>query len=1486
MWISDVSIRRPVLATMAIVSFMVLGVVSLTRLGIDLFPEVTFPFVMVTTVYPGASPEEAETLVSRPIEDAVSAINGVKRVESHSTESLSRVFIEFHLEVDEQAASAEVREKVASVRYRLPKEIEDPTVARFDISALPIITYAVGSTLPPVEARRMVEDDLKPILEQIEGVAAVDVNGGEVREIHVDLDPGRLEALHLPMSAIAESLAAENLNVPGGKVTSAGRDVSLRTRGEFTRADAIGDVILRSTGGSPVRLRDIARIEDGFEERTSTTRLDGRDAVSFAIRKQAGANTVEISRRVNQALQKVRPQFAALHITPVHDDAEFVLENIRDVRFNIIFGGVMAVLIIFVFMRDWRSTVISALALPTSVIATFFFMWLVGFTINMMTLMALSLVIGILIDDAVVVRENIYRHMEHGEDAMTAAHRGTAEIGLAVMATTFSILAVFLPVGFMTGIVGQFFKSFALTVAFAVAMSLLVAFTLDPMLSSRFVRYISPEERMRTRFGRILESWGRAYDRIDRLYHGLLGRAIRHPWAVVGIATVVFLGSLSSLAFIGTEFMPLEDRGEFDVLLDMPPGTSFDASVAAVADAERLILQRPDIRQVFSTVGTEGEVRRSVLRVKTTRKDERKYDIQVIKDDVRARLAAIPFADVKVARPPMFQGVPNEAPIQVYVRGDDLKELQRVSGEIMHAARRIPGAVDISTTLVGGQPEMVARVNRPFAADMGFSVGTVAMQLRGMVEGIVPTRLRDGSKEYDIRLRLAPEFRNDFARIARAPLYSPTGALVRTGDIVTLEPGVGPARIQREQRRRQARIGIDLQGRSLGDVTADVRHAIAKVQLPPNFEVGFQGDVELMQETAQGIMLALVLAVAFIYIVLASQFDSFAEPLIIMLSLPLAIVGALLLLLVTRQNLGMPAMIGIVMLMGLVTKNAILLVDYTNQARRKGMAVEEAILAAGPVRLRPVLMTTMAMILGMLPSALGRGQGGEFRGPMGLAVIGGLITSTGLTLVLVPCAYLLLARLMERVKVWRRAPSPAVRAAVRVTGVLFVLALLGAFVAAARAFAEPAQAPTSRGSSSARPSPSTVVLTFDQVLQMAMERNEALKISQERYRESQSRVTEARAAFLPSVDLHFLYTPAQDFPLIRIPAGIFGPEEQTFKAAFTRQNIVRIDFTQPIYTGGRLSTGYQIRAAQEDEARLELDRSRQSLRLQVVQAFYAALMNEQGVRVAEENVRLAEHHLSLARTRFEAGTAARLDVLKSEVDLAGARARLIRARSARDISLQTLRTVLSLPPQTPVSLEGTLEQVEAVPSRDALFAALSARPDIRAIGSQREMAARSITLANAEMRPMAAVTGNLQYQEDAFSTLLDTQNRSYQIGVALKIPLFAAPSALARRAAATAQVQQADHAVRAMLDSATLEVESAYSELEAAREIVATQLKAVELAREGLSIAEVSYENGIITAVELSDARLSLMQTEWDLTQAKYAQIVAAAKTKYAAGTL
>ena len=690
-----------------------------------------------------------------------------------------------------------------------------------------------------------------------------------------------------------------------------------------------------------------------------------------------------------------------------------------------------------------------------------------------------------------------------------------------------------------------------------------------------------------------------------------------------------------------------------------------------------------------------------------------------------------------------------------------------------------------------------------------------------------------------------------------------------------MNPEVGPAAIEREQRRRQAKINIELSDRPLGDVTADVDKVMHGITMPPNFEWGFAGDVEMMQEAGAAMGLALVLAMAFIYIVLASQFESFLEPFLIMTSLPLALVGALLALLFTGRHIGMPAMIGVVMLMGLVTKNAILLVDLTNQYVRDGLSVKEAILKAGPVRLRPILMTTIAMILGMLPSALGTGEGSGFRSPISIATIGGLITSTLLTLVVVPVSYLLLARVIERVKALRSSQA-RVPQAVRVAGVVLLVALVGWLLSATSAFAQ-TRAP--------EPKPTQVVsLTFEQALQRALTANEGLKVSQEKVVETQARVQEAKTNFLPQVNLGYWYTPTQRFPTIRIPAGIFGPQEQTFQAAFARENSVQLFINQPIYTGGRLRSIYGISSSSLDASKLELERTRQETEYRVVETFYAALMNERGVAVADEQIRLSEKQLELAKARFESGTVARLDVLQAEVELANAKARRIQTRAQVDASMQALRSVLSLPQTQPLQLNGSLDEPVVGHAREELDEQLPQRPDLRAFDARRDAAEYSSQLAESEWKPSLSFTGNMQYQQDSVSTLLARDNQSYQFGVAFSMPLFGAPGAAARRGIAQSQMRQAEHGLRYATDNARLELETAWTALEASAEVVTTQEKALDLARESVAIAQVSYENGVITSAELNDAQVRLLQTEWLLMQAKYARITAAARAKVAAG--
>lgn len=1015
MFLSEVSIQRPVFTTMVTIALMTLGLLGARNLGIDLYPNVEFPFVVIVTTYPGAGPEEVEQLVTKPIEEAVSGINGVDKVNSYSRDSVSTVVIQFKLKTEPKAAAADVRDKVAGVRGELPTDVEDPVVQRFDPTAIPVLTYALSSTRDPAEARRIADDVVKPRFEAVEGVAGVIVEGGLEREVHVYADPGKLEALGLSLAGLASQLGADAFDLPAGRITAGASELSVKTAGRFRSLEELrGFVVAALPSGAQVRLADVARIEDGYAEARTRTRLDGQDAILLEIQKQGGTNTVAIADeayRVAARLQSTLP--ADVRLYKALDLSNFIRENIFNVTEAILFGGAMAILVIFVFMLDWRSTFISALSLPTSVVTTFLVMWWFGFTFNMMTLMALSLAIGLLIDDAVVVRENIYRHMEKGEDAITAARRGTGEIGLAVMATTFTIVAVFVPVAFTGGMIGQFFREFGITVAAAVLVSLFISFTLDPMMSARVMKPIAPghHERLRAHpvFGRMV----RFLDGLDRAYRDALAWALGHKKTVAGAATALFVGSIALASTMGSEFFTPEDRGEFMIDLEAPAGTSLDAMDRTTAEVEAIVRRNPEVRSVVTTVGPREDVNRATVRVFTTKKRERQISQWELQNQLRRELAPIPALRFAFAEMDYMGGGGAQFPVTLYVRGDDYDALQAASVPVLEAVKRIPGIKDADMSYRPGLPEAEIRVDRARAADLGTSVGVIARTARLALEGEVVAKYREGDRDWDVRLQLVPEARRAVATLdgLMVPVAGGGGggSLVRLGEVAEVARGAGPATIERMDRQRQIAITANVDGRALGEVVADIDRALAPLA-NDGIRFVWAGQAEDMKDTVANMLIALVVAVLFIYFVLASQFESFVHPFTIMASLPLAIVGALVLLFLAGLHISLAVWIGLILLMGLVTKNAILLVDLTNELRAKGSGMVEALLEAGPTRLRPILMTSAAMVLGMLPSAISRGEGSEFRAPMAIAVIGGVIASTFLTLVVVPVVYTWLDR--------------------------------------------------------------------------------------------------------------------------------------------------------------------------------------------------------------------------------------------------------------------------------------------------------------------------------------------------------------------------------------------------------------------------------------------------------------------------------------------
>jgi len=1027
--LSAVAIKRPVFTVMVAFGLIVLGLMGLTRLGTDLFPDVSFPVVTVTVVYPGAAPAEVESLVTKPLEDDIVSLNGIDRVMSNSREGVSTVIALFKLGANIEEATTQVRERVARNRMKLPRDILEPSVGRLDTNAAPVIVYTVRGKRSLNELRKFVDDVVRPELEQVDGVAKVSVNGGADREFHVNLDQARLDALRLSPDRVVQALRMGGLTVPAGKVTQGTEDIAIRTVGDLKGVDDLRSLVIATRDdGSEVRLRDVGTVDDDFEELKSRIFVNGQGAVSFDVIKQSGRNTMAVAegiRKKVEAMEKSWPD--EMRAALITNQATYIRENAHEVEIAIVFGGAMAILIILLFMLDLRSTLISAVALPTSVIATFFLMYALGYTLNMMTLLGLSLAIGLLIDDAVVVRENIFKHLERGLPPMQAALQGTQEIALAVMATTFTVVAVFLPVAFMDGIVGQFFKQFGVTVSASVLISLLVAFTLDPMLSSRFSKPV--EHGAIDKFAAVKAPFEAFFRWVDDTYRVILGWSVRHKLIVGLLAIGSLFGTSAITKAMGSDFVAPEDRAQFLLEIEMPAGTSLAETTRQSELIAEQVRAEKYVVTVMNTVGADGDANKARLRILTVPKQERPIPLVAIQSRVRELAKDLKSAKVAVQDVAFIEGAQGPEPIMINVRGTNYPDLEKTAEEVAAALRSVPGIVDIQVKHTPGKREFQVEIDRQRAADQGMPVAQIAMALRTAVEGDDSVKLRLGDDQVPVRVRLRAEDRATAASLLRTTLMSPKGP-VELADLAKILPGEGPQVIQREDRNRYIGVWARPRGRSLGEVTGELQAKVAKVELPKGVDLRYGGQIKQMNETNGAMGLALLLGVVFIYIVLASQFESFIHPLTIMTTLPLAIVGAVVALFLTKNTIAMGALIGIILLMGLVTKNAILLVDRAiERVRDHGEEPLQAILEAGPERLRPILMTSAAMTLGMLPTAISRGDGSEFRAPMAIAVIGGVVSSTLLSLVVVPALYLAVESAKRAIAGLFRRGAPAPQAA-------------------------------------------------------------------------------------------------------------------------------------------------------------------------------------------------------------------------------------------------------------------------------------------------------------------------------------------------------------------------------------------------------------------------------------------------------------------------
>jgi HAE1 family hydrophobic/amphiphilic exporter-1 len=1019
MKLTQIAVDNPVFATMMMVALLVMGLFSYRQLGIDQFPNVDFPIVVVTTDYPGASPETVESEISRKIEESVNAIAGIKALTSRSLEGRSIVIAEFELSVPSAVAIQDVREKVQQVRAAFRPEIKEPLIQRFNPDDQPIISIAVRSDIRSVRDLTTIADQvIIKRLQTVRDVGRATIAGGLKRQINIELDPGRMHALRVGVNDVMRAIKDENQNFPAGNVQRGNDDRVIEVTGRIAEPGDFADLIVARRGPAPVYLRQVANVVDGQQELDNVAMLSGERALAIDVVKTQGANTIQVAKGVRQAvaeIQKALPPDVKLEI--VRDSSRGIQNSVDNVQQTMIEGGLLTIAIVFLFLHSWRSTVITGLALPISVFGSFMVMAAFGFTMNVLTLMALSLAIGILIDDAIVVRENIMRHIGFGKTHRQAAIDGTNEIGLAVLATTFCIVAVFLPVAFMGGIIGRFFFQFGVMVSAAVLISLFVSFTLDPMLSSV---WYDPQAHGNGRFARIVNG---AQEHANRVYRAVLGWSLRWPKITLLIALGTFLGSFALPKYIGFEFVPQADLGEQVVSIETPVGSSLEYTEAKLRQVDAAVREFPEIEYTYGTVNTgyaNGKNQASLyLKLKPLK--ERKRSPSQLAQPIRERLARIPgiLTSINIPGGP-GGGVQKE--LQLSLQGPDTATLDALSQEVMKRAAQIPGLVDLDRNLKAAKPVLSVKLRRDAASDLGLGSAAVAQSLRPLFAGDETSlwRAPDG-ENYTVMVRLPTDDRTGVADVQRIWFTAGTESnglprMVHIAQIADVVNDVGASQINRRDLNREVQITANVFGRSGGEVSSDLQKVLAETKLPPGYRFVFGGSTKDMAESAAYAGQALLLAVILIYLILASQFGSFLQPIAIMMSLPMSLIGVFLGLLIAGTTLNIFSAIGFIMLMGLVTKNAILLVDFFNQARLRGVAVNEALLEAGSIRLRPILMTTLAMVFGMMPLALGIGEGASQRAPMAHAVIGGLISSTLLTLVVVPVVLVYI----DRIGSWTR----------------------------------------------------------------------------------------------------------------------------------------------------------------------------------------------------------------------------------------------------------------------------------------------------------------------------------------------------------------------------------------------------------------------------------------------------------------------------------
>ena len=1522
-WLAAISVKRPVFATVIILSLTVVGAFSFGRLGVDRFPKVDFPTVVVTTRLPGAAPEEVETEITDKIEEAVNTISGIDELRSVSSEGVSQVIVAFLLEKDADTGAQEVRDRVNRVLPLLPRTIDQPTVEKFDPDSAPVLTLAVSAKKPIRDITEYADKTLRRQLESVNGVGQVVVVGGRPRQVNIWLDPARLQAHNLTVTDVSRALQLQNAEIPGGRVEQGATALTLRTRGRVRSVAAFGEIVVEQRQGHPILLRDVARIEDGMAEPQTRANLDGEPTVLLTVRRQSGTNTVQVVDDVKLRLADLASTVpAGYDIRVVRDLSEFIKASIDSVEEHLIVGSILAAAVVLVFLWNWRSTVIAAIAIPTSIIATFGLIWYQGFTLNSMTMLALTLAVGIVIDDAIVVLENIYRFVEEkGRPPAQAAIEATREIGLAVLATTLSLVAIFVPVGFMGGIVGRFMTSFGFTMAFAILVSMLVSFTLTPMLSARWIK-MRPrhEDGQGHEVAAPTSKQSTVFRLLDGGYAAMLRWSLAHRWAVAGIAVLVLLSSVPLFMIANKNFLPNDDQSEFEIGLRAAEGTALDATEIIANRIAARVRQLPEVEFTLVTVADDPARTQNLATVYTRLKpvNQRQRGQFTVMDHVRAGiLPQVSVANLRTGVRPVATiggGGNQNAEIQFTINGPDLKKLEHYANAVADAARKQHGVVDVDTSLNVGKPELSVEVDRLKASDLGVQIADAAEALRLLVGGDQVTTYNEGGEQYEVHVRAEAGNRDRAAVIGQLTVPSDRVGSVPLDNLALLAPGTSPSEINRLNRQRQVTVFAGLlQGVSQTEPMALMTRTAESLNMGPGYSTRFAGRSRELGRAAQNFLLAFGLSLIFMYLILAAQFESWLHPVTILLSLPLTLPFALLSIIIAGQSLNIFSALGLLVLFGVVKKNSILQIDHANQLRDRGMERDAAILQASRDRLRPILMTTFAFVAGMIPLVLSSGVGAATNRAIGFVIIGGQSLVLLLTLIATPVAYSLFDD-ASKIRLWRRRRAVTPAAA---TATLLALLLVPAL-----ASAQPATTALPQAGQPAATA-ETLKVTRDDALRLAIENNPDLAVTRYQPAVSDARVSAAYAAFLPTFSSSLLRNSTSTPPanLFSGETGIqtdfwsadagmsqslrwggasynvaFLSERETTDNPFTSftpalRSRFQAVFSQPLLRNFKTDNSRaQVEIAERNRtiADIQVRERTAQVKASAEAAYWGLVAALTLVDVQQQSLDLALELERTNRARVDVGQSPPLDLVAARAEVALRRENLIVARTSALQAEDVLRTLI-IDPKRSDYWSVRLDPAERVPGIGApadvdaaVRRALAERADIDQARREIENTDTTIALAKnqtlPDLRAQATYVTNGQggsrlLRTGGFpGTIVGTEVTPYgsvlgqvfssdfptwTVGLTLSYPLGRSADE-ANLARARIERDQAAARVRSLELSVVREVREAALRLEQNRQRIETARLGRELAEQRLDAEQKRFEVGMSTSFLVIQAQRDL----------------------------